>query len=74
MTCVTSGTAERTSARLAHEIWQKDINGRGGLLGRPIELVCYDDGGDASLVSGVRRPTPKIPCCTKNVYAKQRPE
>jgi hypothetical protein len=45
MTCVTSGTAERTSARLAHEIWQKDINGRGGLLGRPIELVCYDDGG-----------------------------
>jgi branched-chain amino acid transport system substrate-binding protein len=38
------------SARLAHEIWQKDINGRGGLLDRPVELVCYDNGGNASLV------------------------
>ena len=41
------------SARLAHEIWLKDINGRGGLLGRPVELVCYDDGGKASLVPGL---------------------
>jgi branched-chain amino acid transport system substrate-binding protein len=41
------------SARLAQEIWQKDINGRGGLLGRPVELVCYDDGGNASLVPGL---------------------
>jgi branched-chain amino acid transport system substrate-binding protein len=41
------------SARLAHEIWQKDINGRGGLLGRPVELFCYDDGGNASRVSGL---------------------
>jgi len=41
------------SARWAQEIWQKDINGRGGLLGRPVELVCYDDGGNASLVPGL---------------------
>jgi NAD(P)-dependent dehydrogenase (short-subunit alcohol dehydrogenase family) len=28
------------SARLAHEIWREDINRQGGLLGRPVELVC----------------------------------
>ncbi len=28
---------------LAHQIWAKDINARGGLLGRPVELVFYDD-------------------------------
>jgi len=41
------------SARLAHEIWREDINRRGGLLGRPVELVCYDDRADASLVPGL---------------------
>lgn len=41
------------SARLAHDIWLEDINSRGGLLGRPVELVCYDDHADASLVSGL---------------------
>jgi len=40
------------SAQLAHDIWREDINSRGGLLGRPVELVCYDDPGDASLVPG----------------------
>jgi branched-chain amino acid transport system substrate-binding protein len=38
------------SAALAHEIWRKDINEKGGLLGRPVEFVLYDDKGDASLV------------------------
>lgn len=43
------------SARLAHDIWCEDINSRGGLLGRPVELVCYDDGADASRVPGLYR-------------------
>ena len=38
------------SARLAHDIWREDVNKRGGLLGRPVELVCYDDQADASRV------------------------
>jgi branched-chain amino acid transport system substrate-binding protein len=38
------------SARLAHDIWQEDVNRSGGLLGRPVELVCHDDGTDASQV------------------------
>ncbi|CAM3325715.1 amino acid ABC transporter substrate-binding protein [Paracoccus nototheniae] len=37
------------SARLAHEIWRDDVNRRGGLLGRPVELICLDDKGDAAL-------------------------
>jgi branched-chain amino acid transport system substrate-binding protein len=38
------------SAQLAHEIWREDINNRGGLLGRPVELVCFDDQARASNV------------------------
>src|SRR5882757_9426931 len=41
------------SARLAHDIWREDVNNRGGLLGRPVELVCYDDQADASRVPGI---------------------
>ncbi|WP_457151297.1 amino acid ABC transporter substrate-binding protein [Mesorhizobium sp. P5_C1] len=41
------------SAQLAHDIWREDTNRRGGLLGRPVELVCHDDHGDASLVPGL---------------------
>ena len=40
------------SAQLAHQIWREDINRQGGLLGRPVELVCYDDPADALQVPG----------------------
>jgi len=43
------------SARLAHEIWRDDVNRNGGLLGRPVELVCHDDGTDASRVEELYR-------------------
>ncbi|USX25090.1 amino acid ABC transporter substrate-binding protein [Oxalobacteraceae bacterium OTU3CINTB1] len=36
------------SAALAHDIWLEDINRQGGLLGRQVELICYDDEGQAS--------------------------
>ena len=41
------------SAQLAHAIWREDVNRSGGLLGRPVELVCYDDQADASQVPGI---------------------
>ncbi|MGA8934690.1 MAG: ABC transporter substrate-binding protein, partial [Pseudolabrys sp.] len=28
---------------IALEIWRDDVNAKGGLLGRPVELVYYDD-------------------------------
>src|SRR5580692_7163269 len=31
------------TARLAHQIWEQDINRRGGLLGRPVRMICVDD-------------------------------
>lgn len=44
--------AENTKAvKLAHSIWEEDINSKGGLLGRKIELVCYNDNGDPLQVS-----------------------
>src|SRR3954468_10346461 len=41
------------SAQLAHEIWREDINRGGGLLGRSVEFVRYDDHSDASQVPGI---------------------
>ena len=38
------------SSLLAHRIWQEDVNGRGGILGRPVELVFYDDASNPSNV------------------------
>jgi branched-chain amino acid transport system substrate-binding protein len=31
------------AALLAMQIWEQDINAKGGLLGRPVKLVYYDD-------------------------------
>jgi branched-chain amino acid transport system substrate-binding protein len=36
------GSNGRT-ARLAHQLWQEDVNARGGILGRQVELLCLDD-------------------------------
>jgi branched-chain amino acid transport system substrate-binding protein len=35
---------------LALEIWRDDLNAKGGLLGRPVELVYYDDQSNPSNV------------------------
>lgn len=43
------------SAKLAHEIWRDEVNRRGGLLGRSVELICYDDQGDAFRVPALYR-------------------
>lgn len=43
------------SAQLAHQLWRENVNNRGGLLGRPVELVCYDDQADALHVPGLYR-------------------
>ena len=38
---------------LAMQIWAEDVNARGGLLGRPVRLVFYDDQSNSSLVPGI---------------------
>jgi branched-chain amino acid transport system substrate-binding protein len=41
------------SSLLAHKIWQEDVNARGGILGRPVELVFYDDQSSPANVPGL---------------------
>jgi branched-chain amino acid transport system substrate-binding protein len=41
------------SALLAMQIWREDINAKGGLLGRPVEFVYYDDQSNPSTVPGL---------------------
>jgi branched-chain amino acid transport system substrate-binding protein len=38
---------------LGREIWKDEANAKGGLLGRPIEFVYYDDQSNPSLVPGI---------------------
>ena len=42
--------ANGKTALLAHKLWEENINNKGGLLGRPIQLVCIDDQTNPSLV------------------------
>ena len=41
------------SALLAMQIWEEKINAKGGLLGRPVKLVYYDDQSNPSTVPGL---------------------
>jgi branched-chain amino acid transport system substrate-binding protein len=38
---------------LAFKIWEEQINAKGGLLGRPVKLVYYDDQSNPALVPGI---------------------
>jgi branched-chain amino acid transport system substrate-binding protein len=41
------------AALLAMQIWAEDVNKKGGLLGRPVELVYYDDQTKPATVPGI---------------------
>jgi branched-chain amino acid transport system substrate-binding protein len=41
------------SALLAQKIWEEDINAKGGLLGRPVKLVFYDDQSSPAAVPAI---------------------
>jgi branched-chain amino acid transport system substrate-binding protein len=41
------------AALLAMQIWKDDINKKGGLLGRPVEFVYYDDQTNPATVPGI---------------------
>ena len=45
--------ANGQTARLTHQIWQEDVNARGGLLGREVALICIDDQSNAASVAGI---------------------
>src|SRR5215470_19169942 len=50
----TGGIASGGRAGLAAlEMWRSDVNAAGGLLGRNIEFVVYDDQSQANIVPGI---------------------
>lgn len=45
--------ANGKSALVAMQLWEADINAKGGLLGRPVKLVYYDDQSSPSQVPAI---------------------
>ena len=45
--------ANGKSALLAQKIWEEDTNAKGGLLGRPVKLIYYDDQTNPATVPGI---------------------
>jgi branched-chain amino acid transport system substrate-binding protein len=45
--------AQGKAALLSMQLWKEDVNKRGGLLGRPVELVYYDDQSKPATVPGI---------------------
>jgi branched-chain amino acid transport system substrate-binding protein len=45
--------ANGKSALLAQKIWEDDVNAKGGLLGRPVKLIYYDDQSNPATVPGI---------------------
>jgi len=53
-TSLTGGLASSGKANLlAQQIWQEQVNAEGGLLGRQVELVYYDDQSNAGTVPAI---------------------
>jgi branched-chain amino acid transport system substrate-binding protein len=51
---LTGGLASSGKAHLlSKQIWAEEINARGGLLGRPVKLIYYDDQTNAATVPGI---------------------
>ena len=51
---MTGGVAQNGKQLLiALQLWRDDVNAKGGLLGRPVELVYYDDQSNPSNVPGI---------------------
>src|ERR1700730_13751896 len=45
--------ANGKAALLAIQFWAEDVNKKGGLLGRKVELIYYDDQSSASTVPSI---------------------
>jgi branched-chain amino acid transport system substrate-binding protein len=51
---LTGGLAANGKAALiSMEIWADDVNARGGLLGRKVKLICYDDQTNPATIPGI---------------------
>ena len=46
-------SANGKPALMAIQIWKDDVNKKGGILGRPVEVIAYDDQTNAATVPGI---------------------
>lgn len=60
---LTGGLASSGKANLlAQQIWAEEINAKGGLLGRPVKLIYYDDQTNAATVPSIYAKLLDIDC------------
>ena len=60
---LTGGLASSGKAHLlSKQIWAEEVNKRGGLLGRQVQLVYYDDQTNASVVPGIYAKIGRASC------------
>src|SRR5215467_7204390 len=45
--------ANGKQALLGMKIWEEETNAKGGLLGRPVKIIYYDDQSNPSTVPGI---------------------
>ncbi len=45
--------ANGKSSLVAMKVWEDDVNAKGGLIGRPVKLIFYDDQSNPSTVPGI---------------------
>jgi branched-chain amino acid transport system substrate-binding protein len=45
--------ASGKAALIAIQMWQEEVNAKGGVMGRPVELVYYDDQSNPATVPGI---------------------
>jgi len=50
---LTGGLSGTKNMVIGYELWRDDVNAAGGLLGRPVELVIYDDQSTPSNVPAI---------------------
>jgi len=58
---------------IAFELWRDDVNAHGGLLGRPVELVYYDDQSNPTNVPGIYTKLITVCCSAPTPPTWRRP-
>ena len=48
-----SARRQRQAGAARREIWQEEVNAKGGLLGRQVQLINYDDQSNPANVPGI---------------------
>ena len=57
------------AALLALQMWRDDVNAKGGLLGRQVELIAYDDQSTPATTPG---STPSCSTSTRSICSSLR--